>query len=286
MKLRIGMGTGGGELSYKKFSERGIQCADFQMANTESFWYTCTHEEFEKYLLREKAWADENGIEIQQMHGPWDKKDSALSADFTPEKLKPLLEDRKKSIEACTYLGCKNWVIHPIFPYTSDDTLKGMEAETYKRNFEFYCELLETAKEFDVTICFENMPHARFSMAEVDKIKAFIDDINDDHFKACLDTGHVNCFDTRNLGDAVRILGSDLRTLHVHDNRFGRDSHDIPYFGTADWNSFYEGLRDVGYNGVFNLETAAPWKLPEDLYEEMTALLIKISKQIMRYDEE
>ena len=286
MKLRIGRGTGGGEAGYIKNREYGFQCSDFQMAHTGSFWYTCSASEFEKGLLREKKWADENGIEIHQMHGPWDKKDAELSSDFTTEKLKPLLEDRKKSIEACTYLGCKNWVIHPIFPYTSDDTLRGMEKETYKVNFDFYSELLETAKKFDVTICSENMPHPRFSMAEVDVIKKFIDDMNDDHFKACLDTGHVNCFETRNLGDAVRILGSDLRVLHVHDNRFGRDSHDIPYFGSADWDSFYEGLKDVGYNGVFNLETEAPWKLDEPLYDEMTLMIIKIAKQIMHYDED
>ncbi len=285
MKLRLGTGLGGGERAYQKLSNYGYQCVDFQMAHTESHWYTFSAGDFEKYLKREKAWADEYGMTIHQMHGPWDKYDSQLGLDFTPEKLKYLMDTRKKSISACPYLGCKNWVIHPIFPYTSDDTLKGMEEETYKRNFEFYSELLETAKEYDVTICFENMPHLRFSLAEVDKIKMLIDDINDDHFKACLDTGHVNCFDTRNLGDAVRILGKDLKVLHVHDNRFGRDSHDLPYFGSADWDSFYEGLCDVGYNGVFNLETAPPWKLGDELYDEMAKLLVKIAKQVMHYDE-
>lgn len=285
MKLRLGTGCCGGEKAYQKLSSYGYQCVDFQMANTESQWYTFSAYDFEKYLRREKAWADEYGMEIHQMHGPWDKYDSQLGLDFTTEKLKYLMDTRKKSISACPYLGCKNWVIHPIFPYTSDDTLKGMEEETYKRNFEFYSELLETAKEHDVTICFENMPHLRFSLAEVDAIKKLIDDINDDHFKACLDTGHVNCFETRNLGDAVRILGKDLRVLHVHDNRFGRDSHDLPYFGSSDWDSFYEGLKEVGYDGVFNLETSPPWKLGEELYDEMAKLLVKIAKQVMHYDE-
>ena len=285
MRLRLGTGSGGGEHSYAKLSSYGYQCVDFQMANTESHWYSFSAGDFEKHLKQEKAWADEYGMEIHQMHGPWDKYDSQLSVDFTPEKLKYLMDTRKKSISACPHLGCKNWVIHPIFPYTSDDTLKGMEEETYKRNFEFYSELLETAKEYDVTICFENMPHLRFSLAEVDKIKKLIDDINDDHFKACLDTGHVNCFDTRNLGDAVRILGKDLKVLHVHDNRFGRDSHDLPYFGSADWDSFYDGLVDVGYNGVFNLETSPSWKLGDELYDEASKLLVKIAKRIIHYDE-
>ncbi len=285
MKLRLGCGSGGGEKSYKKLHEYGYQCADFQMANTEAFWYTCSASDFEKRLKQEKAWADENQIGIHQMHGPWDKNDSELYKDLSPENLKRLLEQRKKSISACPYLGCKNWVIHPIFPYSVNDALEGKSEETYKLNVEFYSELLETAKEYDVTICYENMPHPNFSLNEVDKIKKVIDDINDDHFKACLDTGHVNCFNTRNLGDAVRILGKDLRVLHVHDNRFGRDSHDMPYFGTADWDSLYEGLCDIGYDGVFNLETAPSWKLDADLYDEMAKLLVKIAKRIIHYDE-
>ena len=285
MKLKLGNVIGGGEKSYQKLAEYGYQCADFQLANTESFWYTCSADEFEKGLKREKAWADENGIEIHQAHGPWDKLDIELSQDFSYEKFRNLLEIRKRSISACPYLGCKNWVIHPIFPYTSDDTLKGMEEETYKRNVEFYSELVETAREYDVTICFENMPHVRFSLAEVDKIKLVIDEIGDEHFKACLDTGHVNCFTTRNLGDAVRVLGKDLRVLHVHDNKVVRDSHEFPYFGTADWDSFYEGLVDVGYNGVFNLETTPSWKLEPGLYDDMAKCLVRIAKQIIHYDE-
>ena len=81
------------------------------------------------------------------------------------------------------------------------------------------------------------------------------------------------------------VKGNDLRVLHVHDNRFGRDSHDLPYFGSADWDSFYEGLKEVGYDGVFNLETSPPWKLGEELYDEMAKLLVKIAKQVMHYDE-
>lgn len=285
MKLRLGTGTGGSEKAYQKLREYGYQCADFQMAHTEGFWFTSSASEFEAQLRKEKAWADENGIEIHQMHGPWDKYDSQLGLDFSKEKLKYLMETRKRSISACPLLGCKNWVIHPIFPYTSDDTKRGMEEETYKLNIEFYSELLETAKEYDVTICYENMPHVGFSLNDVEKLKKVIDEINDDHFKACLDTGHVIALNNKSLGDAVRVLGKDLRVLHVHDSRPGYDYHMLPYFGMGDWDSFYEGLKDVGYNGVFSLETAPSWKLAPELYDDMARCLVKIAKQVIHYDE-
>ena len=285
MKLKLGNGTGGGEISYRMLSELGYQCADYQMAHTKSFLYTCTRNEFEAALRQEKAWADEYGTEIHQMHGPWDAADYELENDLTPKKLRSMLEDRKKSIEACTYLGCKNWVIHPIFPYGRTDENIGKEEESYKINLEFYSELLETAKEYDVTICFENMPFYNFCLNTVDKIKKFIKDINDDHFKGCLDTGHVICHNNMTLGDAVRIFGEDLRVLHVHDSRPGCDLHSMPFFGVADWNSFYEGLKDVEYNGVFNLECSPPGGLSEENREELSRVLVNLAKQIIHYDE-
>ena len=197
-----------------------------------------------------------------------------------------MLEERKKSISACPYLGCKNWVIHPVFPYGYNDTETGKEEESFKINYEFYSELLETAKEYDVTICFENMPFRSFSISSAEKIKEFIDAIGDEHFKGCLDTGHVIALDKISLGDAVRIFGKDLKTLHVHDSKPGFDYHMFPFFGTADWNSFYEGLKEIGYNGVFNLEASPSWKLAPDIYDDMAKALVRISKHIMHYDED
>lgn len=285
MKLRFGGSSGGGEESYRKLHEFGYQCADYQMNYTTSYLFTCSHSDFEKKLRQEKAWADANEIEIHQMHGPWDAADNELEHDLTPERLKTMLDARKRSIEACTYLGCKNWVIHPIFPYGREDEKVGKSEEAYRINFEFYSELLETAREFDVTICFENMPFYNFCLNNVDKIKKFICEIDDDHFKACLDTGHVICLNDRTLGDAVRTFGKDLKVLHVHDSRPGQDLHMMPYFGYGDWDEFYNGLSDIGYGGVLNLETAPPGSLSPMIYDEMSKSLVKIAKQIIRYDE-
>lgn len=281
MKLKIGNTTGGGETSFRLLRDYGYQCADFQMAHVDKFLYTCTHDEFEKALYREKAIADANGIEIHQMHGPWGQPDNDLEFELSPETLKARLEERKKSISACPYLGCKNWVIHPIFPYGRNDEERGKGEEAYKINFEFYSELVETAREYDVTICFENMPFRNCCLNDVVKIKKFVDAIDDDHFKACLDTGHVIALDTMSLGDAVRVLGKDLKTLHVHDSRPGYDYHAMPYFGSGDWKGFYEGLCDVGYDGVFNLECSPPGKISPVIKEELNHMLVRLAKQIL-----
>lgn len=285
MNLRLGRTSGGGEKTYRKLNECGYQCADYQMNQTASYLFTCSHSDFEKTLRQEKVWADAYQIEIHQMHGPWDAADNELEHDLTTERLKTMLGVRKRSIEACTYLGCKNWVIHPIFPYGREDEKVGKSEETYKINFEFYSELLETAREFDVTICFENMPFHFFCLNSVSKIKKFIDDINHEHFKACLDTGHVIGINDVSLGEAVRILDKDLKVLHVHDSRPGYDLHAMPYFGTADWDDFYRGLCDVDYNGVFNLECSAPGKIAPSIRCDLDKILVRLAKQVIHYDE-
>lgn len=285
MKLKLGNSAGGGEKSYVKLREYGYQCADFQMAHTDSYLFTCSHSDFEKTLRQEKAWAAANEIEIHQMHGPWDAADNELEFDLTTERLRSMLEARKRSISACPYLGCKNWVIHPIFPYGREDEKVGKQAESLKINFEFYSELIETAKEYDVTICFENMPFGFCSLNSVSKIKKFIDKINNEYFKACLDTGHVIAINDVTAGEAVGILGKDLKVLHVHDSRPGYDLHMMPFFGNIDWEDFYQGLCDVEYNGVFNLECSPPSKLAPDIRESMNHILVRLAKQIIHYEE-
>lgn len=276
MHLKIGIGSSGGIASYQYLKACGYDCIDFTLMHTNECWYTLPQEEAEVRLLQEKAWADETGLELHQCHGPW------MSWDIyhTEQQRQERMAENKRSLWCASVLGIRNWVIHPIFPFGHDDQGGTMQAESFKINLDFYTELLETAKAYDITICLENVPFPGHSLAEIHRVKELVDIIHDEHFKICLDTGHVNCFPTRNLGDAVRLCGQDLRVLHVHDNR-GWDSHDIPYFGEADWESFYEGLVDVDYRGVFNYETGPRAKMGKALSEDMYRMMIKIAGHIL-----
>ncbi len=280
MKLKIGIGCGGGRDAYGYLKALGYDAIDFALANTGSFWYTGDKKQVEQRLLQEKAWAEEKGMILHQCHGPW----RSTGIYGTAEERKQRMEENKRSLWCASVLGIKNWVIHPIFPYGSDDDCGTKWDESFKINYDFYTELLETAKVYDITICYENMPFGSFGLSEVDRIKKMVDKIGDEHFKICLDTGHVNCFRTRNLGEAVRICGKDLGVLHVHDNH-GGDTHELPFFGTADWDSFYEGLCDIGFDGVFNFETVPNYRMGEELASDMHKIMIQIAKRIMHYEE-
>ena len=258
-----------GEMRYRKVKEHGYAYIDYDMSATDTPIYSCGEEGLEGIVRRERQSIEEAGIGVSQVHGPW----RYPPRDGSREERQERMEKMKRSIRATALLGCRNWVVHPIMPYGTAD--KGTEhaGETWELNVAFMGELLETAKEHDVTICLENMPMPRFSIGSPSEILEFVRTMDDEHFKICLDTGHVAVYEGLDPAEAMRELGDAVRVLHVHDNNGQSDLHWMPYFGIIDWKAFARALRECGYGGVFSIETAPP-------YEEMCLALSKIAREI------
>lgn len=265
-----------GDGMYLKLKEHGYSTTLFSMSDTDSVIYTSSREEFKRILLHEKELADSAGVLIEQVHGPWQWPPK----DFTEDDRKERMEKMKKSIEATSLLGCKNWVVHPIMPYGTEEFNTENAKKTWDMNITFMSELIRTAKEYGVTVCLENMPMHNFSMAKPNEILKFVKTINDDSFKICLDTGHVSVFDDLNLADEVLRVGDSLRLLHVHDNKFNKDLHLFPRFGVIDWQGFAAALKNIGFDGCFTLETVPPPKVSDVLFEDIGKMLYKIAADI------
>ena len=283
MKIGISMRRGAldyarwGDECYKKMKQHGFSCVDFNLSETENFLYVSDWVTAESLLLKEKRLADEAGIKFSQVHGPW----RYPPRDSSPQEREERMEKMKKSIRAAALLGCQNWVVHPIMPYGIEDANTENAEKTWQLNTEFMSELLKTAKQYHVTVCLENMPMTNFSMSRPQDILRFAQQINDENFKICLDTGHVAVFPDLSLAEETRRLGKEIRVLHVHDNLCDQDSHLMPYFGKINWGSFGEALKEIDYKGVFSLETMPPANLPADVFEEMCCNLCKIAKTIV-----
>ena len=278
--MRIGVYTGRlsrwGEKRYQMLRSIGYSCVDFNMANTNNFPYNLDGKEFEESLLNERKLAVEAGIEIHQVHGPW----RWPPEDFSPENRIERMEKMQRSIRAAWLLGAKNWVVHPLMPFGIEDVGTGNEQATWDINVEFMQQLLTTAKEYDVTICLENMPMPKFSLGSVSDILRFVKRINDRHFKICLDTGHVAVFHGGSPADALRKLGSEVRVLHIHDNDGKSDLHKIPFEGIIDWVDFAKALYEVNYHGVFSYETAPSATVSIEETEQIYKQMIEIAKNI------
>lgn len=264
------------EERYKIMKSHGFSCADFSMADTLSDLYNVSETEFEKNLLHEKELSEEAGIEISQVHGPW----RWPPQDTTEAERAERIEKMKKSIRGTAVLGCKNWVIHPIMPFGIEDIGTDNAVKTWDMNLTFMSELLVTAKEYGIIINLENMPMTRFSLATPSDILRFVREINDNSFKICLDTGHVSVFPELSPANAVRELGSEIHTLHVHDNRGRTDEHLMPYSGIINWEDFGRALNDIGFDGAFSFETSPSSRLPLPIFAEMCRLYCQLGKTI------
>lgn len=255
MKLgsTVGLFAGFGEERFKKMKEYGFDYADYGIGGELG---DKTEEEYEAAVLADKALADEAGVTIWQVHGPW----RYPPHDETPELRAERAVIMRRSLRLTALIGCKNWVIHPMMPFGPDDSGFNDEA-FYQINLEYFRELLAYAKELGVTICFENMPMKRLTISTTEKTLEFIHMIDDENFKLCLDTGHEAVFG-RSVGDAIRLAGKDLRVFHIHDNDGKGDRHWVPCMGVIDWVDVNAALKEIEFDGVFSLETSFGAFLP------------------------
>ena len=195
-----------GDEHYKKLKLYGFDYTDYAISGALD---GKTEEEYKQMILREKQLADEAGIIIGQVHGPW----IYPPRDDTPEHRAERLETMKRSIRLTGKMGVKYWVIHPIMPF---GTASDPYPEVFRQmNLDFFRQLLPVAKENGVVICYENMPMKNLTISTPEKTLEFIREMNDENFKLCLDTGHANVFGI-SCGEAVRMAGDDLKTLHIH----------------------------------------------------------------------
>ena len=265
------------ENMYNKIKEHGYDCTDLPMANTNTAIYTLPIEKAKELVLQEKKLADNAGVEIFQTHGPWQWPPK----DSTPEERSERMEKMKKAIFFTHLLNCKNIVLHPLMPYGVTDLCTGNKENTLKLNNDFFSKLLETATKYDVTICLENTPYPQFSLAKPNDLFEFAKKINHKNLKLCLDTGHAFVFEDLSLNEEVKRIRTELRALHIHDNKLNEDLHLMPYFGNIDWQSFADSLKETEYEGCFILETMPSRKLPTPIFEEMCVSLAKIAKNIV-----
>lgn len=266
-----------GNERYKKLREHGFEAMDFGMANTDTALYYADESELRRMMEEEMKLAESEGIEIYQIHGPW----RYPPKDFEEEDRKERMDKMRKSIRAAAYLGCQNWVVHPIMPMGTSDTENGTEEQTYELNFKFMRELLGYAKEFGVTICLENMPFRKFSLSKPADILKLVREINDENFKICLDTGHVSVFGDLKTGKEIRRLEGEIRAFHMHDNNGEEDRHRFPKSGIIDWEDFAAAVREIRYEGVISLETLPNVNLSDREFGEQSAELCKIADEIL-----
>ena len=108
------------------------------------------------------------------------------------------------------------------------------------------------AHDLGVRICIENLGGI---FAHIHQLMPLVNQLDEQHFGICLDTGHLNLQENSDQYNFIQKAGNRLRALHIADNEGASDQHLMPFGrGTVDFFAVVRGLREIGYEGLFNYE--------------------------------
>ena len=230
--------------------------------------------EEKEYCEQLKKDVADYGIEISQTHAPF--LINRPESDFLSDELYGQV---KAAIERTARLGVKYIAVHPYVPQGMDFFLN---ARTYdyskvidhnkEVNLRFFSRFTPLLKETGVKICIENLfaydvllqRHVLATCGDADEANYYIDELGDENFGCCYDSGHLNHFgaDEENY---IRKLGKRIKILHLNDSWgkdfYGMDWHLMPGQGDVNWSKVASALKEVGFDGVASFEvTPRPGK--------------------------
>ena len=131
-------------------------------------------------------------------------------------------------------------------------------------NIRWLTRLVGIAEQYGVGIAVENLPtfpdrpDAPFFSSRIEDQIGLIDAVNHPLVGACWDFGHANLniqHKDKKQSELLSLLGQRLKLVHVHNNYATRDSHLPPAIGSVDWEDAITGLKNIGFDGFFSLES-------------------------------
>jgi len=250
----------GWERALEAAAESGYDGVDFDLnQSTPNFKGShMDHDVDEKYLLKVKAKADSLGLAIPQTHGHLGRK--VWSQD--EESKKRFVTIYERDLRASAILGAEACVIHS--PDAHPVTELPTDAETLHRiSLDGYTSIVPYAEKYNVKITLESLGRCGYNENEPavfaqprELIKA-LDAIPTKMKSFCLDTGHTHQaaqVGVEQVEDFIRIMGSRIEYLHMHDSSGFFDDHSLPGIDTIHWKEVFAALKEIGYKGYYNYE--------------------------------
>ena len=177
------------------------------------------------------------------------------------------LDDLKREIDLFLGVGIQNAVIHANGGANLDEQAR------FECRVQALSELSQYIKGTTIRLCLENLGSVPETHT-VERIRKFIDAVDSDQLKICLDTGHLHLVNGRgqaqlSQGDFIRQAGKDLCAMHITNNSGGGDDHLMPFSSRygVDWKDVITALNEIEYDGLFNLEILGENKAPMPILE-------------------
>lgn len=223
------------------------------------------------------------GLKISQIHAPFPPFPNAA-----PEVMAYATKIYQRMIELCAYVDCPILVIHGIC-MVPDGTVQDV-AKVEEQNIAMYASLIPTLLNHSVTICLENLygrdedrtQILEGSCSDPHEAVRLIDTLNEmagrEVFGLCLDTGHLKLLN-KDMRTYVPVLGKRIKAVHINDNYGTTDCHIAPMAGTTNWNHFCDSLRQIGYDGDLDFESAGQIALAMRYGEDMVLPWLELMRK-------
>ena len=252
----------GEEKTAKYVKAAGFDAADYCLCNMADAKHIFNSDKYAEEAARIRAIYEGEGLPIVQTHTPFWFSDWENEEHFGGF-IMPVM---KRSIEVSALLGADVAVVHPVHYMRYE----GREEEIFEINMWYYRELIPIAERFGIKIAVENMfqmderrwIHIHDTCSKSEEFIRYVDSLDSDSIVACLDIGHAGLPSggKEEPWDFVRALGhSRLHSLHVHDNDYRGDAHQLPFMGKIDWNEVTRALGEIDYDGDFTYEINSKW---------------------------
>lgn len=299
MKRRVGISTHflqskfGDEQALKIAAQIGADAVDFSTILSIHDYrkpdsiYAKSDDEIYSYYRELKALADNLGLEICQTHGRISGFKNIKADDDA------LVENMRRDCIACSALEAKYCVVH------STTTIHlGPDAPSelmHSLNFDMFNRFIPLAKKYGVMIASETFGDAsKYNCCDffgnIDEFEKSYKDVcatsdNAKYMSICMDTGHSNKamrFGNPTPADVIRRLGPDIKVLHLNDNDTLTDQHKIPLTGCIDWDSVFDALDEIGYDGVYNMELNLSLIGGKNLEVETADYAVKVMRNMLK----
>lgn len=265
---RIGISCGplcrglGVERALAICKESGFDAVDFNLEcyTLEGPIYSGSEDAFESHFDAIRRRAEDLELIISQTHG------RCAVYHPEPESREWVHRITERDLKATSLLGAPACVVH--FP---NSTRWGRRTASFMHGItsEMFDNLIPFAEQHQVAIALETFGAARVEgerirdfFAAPEELPAQYHRMNTRYKTICVDTGHtheVESFGMPSPEEMIRILGSDVSLLHLHDNSGHWDDHLLPGLGNINWCAVFEALEDIGYSGVCNFELRLPF---------------------------
>lgn len=283
--------------------EAGADAVDFGLENfarrydyrNEKSVYALPKTEIIAYFKDLKAYADSIGLQICQTHGRGEGFFNIKEEDDA------LIKNAEIDCMVTATLGAPVCVMHAV------TTMKHLNAEPqFMRdlNYSMFTQILPFAKKYGIKIatetfgdihggaCCDFFGYMDEFVRSYERICAEGD--NKDYFTVCVDTGHTNKATkfqpNPSVPDAIRRLGKNVTVLHINDNNTVYDQHLLPFIdnygltGTIDWKETAAALREIDYQGVYNMELHLP-RYGKEVMPEFCRFAIAVLRSFLNSEE-